>query len=776
MDRTHILQDLWAKSAPEGQTGETLLQHTEFVVRALAGIAQLRPDLHLQAESPRLWHWTFWACCLHDLGKAATGFQKQLRTGMWWGHRHEVLSLAFLGWLPCEETDREWIAAAIASHHKDVNELQQSYPNDLEEDDVVLGNLIAQLPHETVQALLAVLNSLVEQWRITLGFASLGVEPCAFDSQALDVKMFHKYAAEQLCRNLKVFYRLERALRQGKRAEAEITASLLLRGLIVTADHTASAHVQPLTPTLRGVDDLLQRLHLDWDALYEHQRLCTRADVSTILTAPTGSGKTESALLWAAKQSEKTSGTPRLFYVLPFQASMNAMHRRLKILFPNEVGLQHGHSLHALYRAYLQADATPPQAARLAQWARNLSNLHAYPIKVLSPYQLLKACYRLRGYEAVLADCFGGLFIFDEMHAYEPERLAMIVGMMQFLHRRLRARFCIMTATMPPPIVARIREALGSTTEIKASDALAERFCRHRLRLQTGEIVEEKNLEYIVNMASSGHSVLACCNTVRRAQELYVLLQARLPDTSVNLLHSRFTAGDRLRKEGAWLKDLSKPIQPDGVLVATQVVEVSLNLDFDTIFTEPAPLEALLQRFGRVNRMARRPPAPVYVFQEPTDGQYVYDPLMVQQTLTVIASVDDNPINESQIAEWLAEIYTGEILEEWIKRYEQSAREFEAICIQTLHAFASDDSLEDHFYRAFDNIDVLPACFERKYGVWIEKDPIRATEMLVGISWRQYNRLKREGRIKAPIKRGYPPVVDAPYSSETGLLLDNPMD
>lgn len=775
MNRSHLLQDLWAKSAQEGQAGETLLKHTEAVVRALAGIARLRPNLHAQAEVPRLWHWAFWACCLHDLGKAATGFQQQLRTDTRWGHRHEVLSLAFLGWVPCKETDREWIAAAIASHHKDVNELQQSYPNDLEDDDAVISELVAQLPCEAMQVLSEVLNSAVERWRVDFGFVSLGVEPLAFDNN-LDGGIFYQHAAEQLCRNLKIFYRLERALKQGRRAEAEITASLLLRGLIITADHTASAHVQPPLPTLKGVGDLLQRLNLDWDALYEHQRHCAEASGSTILTAPTGSGKTESALLWAAKQSEETSGTPRLFYVLPFQASMNAMRRRLSTPFPNEVGLQHGRGLHALYRAYLQADVTSPQAARLARWARNLSSLHAYPVKVLSPYQLLKACYRLRGYEAVLTDCFGGLFILDEMHAYEPERLAMIVGMMQFLHDRLHARFCIMTATMPPPIVARVQQALGNTVEVRASDALARKFCRHRLRLLTGEIVEETNLERIANEASAGHSVLVCCNTVRRAQELYARLQARLPHLSANLLHSRFTTGDRLKKEDAWLKNSSKPVQPAGVLVATQVVEVSLNLDFDTIFTEPAPLEALLQRFGRVNRMARKPPSLVHVFHEPTDGQYIYDPLMVQRTLAVMASADGEPIDESRIAEWLAEIYTGKILEEWTKRYEKSAREFDATCIQTLRAFASDDSLEDRFYRAFDNIDVLPTCFEREYIARIENDPILATELLVGISWRQYARLKREGRVKAPTERGYPPVMDVPYSSETGLMLDTPMD
>jgi len=772
MDTKGILQDLWAKSAPEGQMGESLLAHTKAVVRALADLARLRPDLHIQAGAPRLWHWVFWACCLHDLGKAATGFQQQLRTDVRWGHRHEVLSLAFLGGLGCEETDREWIAAAVASHHKDVDELQKGYPFPMDEDDTV-HEFTRQIPGEAAEALFSVLNAAAEKWRQNLGFEALGVEPLAFQEEYTPT--FHQHAAERLCRYLNAFYRLERALRMGRRAETDVTASLLLRGLIVTADHMASAHARPPSPTLKGVDDLLRRLNLDWKALYEHQRLCAVASGATILTAPTGSGKTESALLWAAKQNEGASGAPRLFYVLPFQASMNAMRQRLNVPFPNEVGLQHGRSLHALYRAYIQADATSSQAARLARWAKNLSSLHAYPMKVLSPYQLLKACYRLRGYEAMLTDCFGGLFIFDEMHTYEPKRLAMIVEIMRFMRERLRAQFCVMTATMPPPIVACVQGALGDMVVVRASDELAQRFCRHRLRLLDGEIVEEVNLRHIIDEAMTGHSVLVCCNTVRRAQNLYALLQKSLPGVTVNLLHSRFTAGDRLKKEGAWLKDPSKPTRPKGVLVATQVVEVSLNLDFDTIFTEPAPLEALFQRFGRVNRLARRPPAFVHVFREPTDGQSIYDPLMVQRTLEALAQAEGEPIDESRLAAWLEAIYTGPLLDGWTEQYEKSAREFKATCIQTLRAFASDETLEESFYRAFDNIDVLPACLEEEYRSLIEQDPILATELLVGIAWRQYMRLKREDRILSA-ERGQPPIVDVPYFSETGLMLDDLSD
>jgi CRISPR-associated endonuclease/helicase Cas3 len=769
MSDIYSLQDVWAKSAPAGQAGETLLAHTEAVAVALARIARLRPRLHLAASMPRLWHWAFWGCCLHDMGKVATGFQQQLRTGGIWGHRHEVLSLAFLDWLEPKEEDRAWIAAAIASHHKDVGKLQEKYPSDLvTEDDFKI--LVDDIRDDVLLILTPEFCAATERWRNSLGFVALGVEPLTIKNQS--VKAFRAFAAPAIQANLKAFYRFARELKKGKRTETEVTASMLLRGLVITADHTASAHADPPSPTLCGVDDLLLKLGRSWGSLYEHQRGCAQTEASTILTAPTGSGKTESSLLWAANQTARVDGSPRVFYVLPFQASMNAMHQRFGKLFPKEVGLQHGRSLHALYRVYLQAEATPQQAARMAKWARNLSDLHAFPIKVLSPYQLLKACYRLRGYETVLTDCFGGLFIFDEMHAYEPERLAMIVGMMRMLSERFQARFCVMTATMPPPIVDRVQEALGATTRVKTADELARKFCRHQLQLIDGEISHEANLRRIIAAATSGQSVLVCCNTVRRAQEVYAILKACLPQTTVNLLHSRFTARDRLQKENALSKDPSKPVRPDGVLVATQVVEVSLNLDFDTIFSELAPLEALLQRFGRVNRLGLRSLATVNVFRKPIEEQRIYDPKMLQRTLETLAEADERPIDESLVAAWLAEIYAGEILADWTKRFEQSATEFEAICLKTLHAFASDDSLEEAFYKHFDNIDVLPLCFESEFNSMIENELIRAAELLVGISWQQYARLKREERVHPPVERGRPPIVDAPYSPEMGLSFD----
>jgi len=115
------LNHILAKSADRG--GETLAQHTWDVLEKLAALRHLRPTLANLAGIPELWHCLFWACLLHDFGKAARGFQARLKGGEPWQHRHEVLSLAFFDWIApaLSEYEQSAIVAAIASHHRDAS-------------------------------------------------------------------------------------------------------------------------------------------------------------------------------------------------------------------------------------------------------------------------------------------------------------------------------------------------------------------------------------------------------------------------------------------------------------------------------------------------------------------------------------------------------------------------------------------------------------------------------------------------------------------------------
>ncbi|MCZ7571796.1 MAG: CRISPR-associated helicase Cas3' [Ardenticatenaceae bacterium] len=577
---------------------------------------------------------------------------------------------------------------------------------------------------------------------------------------------------------LKVYRRFVRSI-QERDDRALVVATLALRGHIVNADHSASAHAGALPRATFEADAILASRGLSWSELFQHQIDAATTAGSALLVAPTGSGKTEAALLWAAAQSSRSGGLPRLFYTLPYQASMNAMKLRLEESFGQPlVGLQHGRGLLALYRLLLERDYGPEEAAREAHWMRDLARLNYPPVRVFSPYQMLKGMYRLKGYEALLSDYHGAAFIFDEIHAYEVERLALILKTIEYLARHFGARFLIMSATFPSLIKDWLRQALGPAVEISATADLFEKFTRHKLILLDGELLSEEGLGRIEADARAGKSVLVVCNLVDRAQAAYHALRVRLgrDGVPVVLLHGRFnmrdrSAKERLVREAAGLTSAARrPI----VLVATQVVEVSLDIDLDTIYSDPAPLEALVQRFGRINRRRRQAGlAPVYVYRLPDDGQKIYDAALVRGTLAILEREDGAPLDESAIGDWLDEIYSGEVAARWRALFERAAAEFEAICVQTMQPFAAAPHLEELFYRAFDGLEVLPVELVDEYQRLREEDPIRAGELLVPIRWGRYHALANAG-LALPAGDGLPVIVQAPYDAEIGLDFTRP--
>ena len=772
------LNDVWAKSAELGEGGqpETLAQHTWYVLSRLAEFIQLRPNLPIQLDVPRLWHLLFWSAFLHDFGKAAAGFQTQLRRdGRGWGHRHEVFSLAFVDWLidDLSPEEQQWLVASIVSHHRDFEDIQRIYPTPDWADNDPLKPQLASLSEETLDGLWRWLSECGIPWRDELELADFHISKPELQERHVAIQSVQQHGVERIRHWLKVYRRLNRDI-EDRNAPHAVVQGITVRGYIISADHSASAHAGPIPLAQFNADAILASRNLSPEGLFGHQSEAQEVDGSALLVAPTGSGKTEAALLWAARQSSIVDGLPRLFYTLPYQASMNAMQGRLEDIFPH-VGLQHGRGLLALYRLLLERDYQPRAAARTATWARNLSRLNYPPVRVFSPYQMLKGMYRLKGYEALLTDYHNAAFIFDEIHAYEVKRLAMILKTIEYLRVNFNARFFIMSATFPKLIQEWLSEALDVPTIIEAEPALFQKFIRHQLILHDGELLTDSGLTNVVNDAQAGKSVLVVCNLVDRAQEAYNRIRDQLNQMNIRteLLHGRFNMRDRSAKEklireatGA-TSEKRQPI----VLVATQAVEVSLDIDLDTIYTEPAPLEALVQRFGRINRRRlQKGLAPVHVFRQPNDGQKIYDPELVQRTLSILEREHNCPIDEGSIGTWLDEIYSGEVEVRWREEYKNAAADFDRMCVRPMRPFASDEGLEEAFYKAFDGLEVLPASFYDEYKTLSEKEPIRAGELLVPISWGRFHALKSSGQT---LRNGREPYrITVEYNSEVGLTFD----
>ncbi|MDW8234506.1 MAG: CRISPR-associated helicase Cas3', partial [Roseiflexaceae bacterium] len=704
----HIL----AKSPQYG--GETLAQHTWDVLVKLADLYRLRPHLD---NGSRLWHCLYWAAFLHDFGKAARGFQQRLRGGPAWSHRHEVLSLAFVDAIAhgFTEDEQRWLAAAIVSHHRDEPEIAQTYPPGLRRDPLV--DLCSELDPPVIDHLQRWLAECANPWRDQLGLSAVvdSIQP-----------QLGQITPQRIRYWLQVYHNWVYEL-AGAPGSARIPG-ILLRGLITSADHMASAHLRQMPPPIRvSWQALAARVLRPGQQPYTHQEQSALVGPqSALLMAPTGSGKTEAALYWALGDGDATPA--RIFYTLPYQASMNAMYDRLRRTFGDDaVGLQHGRAVQALYARFHEGEEWSASAARRAQWEQNLNLLHARPLKVLSPYQLLKALFQLRGFEAMLSDYAGAAFVFDEIHAYEPERLALITGMMRYLRECFAARFFVMSATFPQLVREHLLVALGDTPIINAEPSLFEHFRRHRLHLRDGELTDPATVTEIVEVVREGRQVLVCANTVARAQDMRDrLAQAGLNDDHLILIHSRFTYGDRNRLEQNIRARCGSDVKqrPPLALVATQVVEVSLDIDLDTIYSDPAPLEALLQRFGRVNRKGAKGICPVYVFRQPADGQGVYgrdrnsekSGHIVRVTLAELEQHNGEIIDEAAINQWLDRIYADQTLhQQWAEAYQRMAQQVDLI-IKDLRPFQSDEQREDEFERMFVVVDVIPQSFECVYG------------------------------------------------------------
>ncbi|RME80657.1 MAG: CRISPR-associated helicase Cas3' [Caldilineae bacterium] len=778
------LDHIWAKSALPGQAaGQTLVEHTWNLLSRLRELARLRPGLPQHMQQPDLWNILFRAGLLHDWGKAATGFQAVLRgRARRWPYRHEVLSLAFVDWisrdLSTEATTR--LAAAIATHHKDFAQVADDYLDVWDADDDPLDDMLAQMDVEDLRALHGWLAKDGGEWVERLHMRQYGVclpqPPPWPQARAM-------LSPEGIRRHLKHIQQMldawNRRLYEAQDPDIpapEMRAGVLLRGLLVQADHLASAESGPLPQPFWDVEEVLNRSGLSPSHLYPHQRAAANADGHVVLTAPTGAGKTEAALLWAARQRPA-----RLFYTLPYQASMNAMYDRLLHLFPERVGLLHGRSVLTLFQRLMDTAYDPASAARAARNLRNLAGLSYYPVRVFSPYQMLKASFQLKGFEALLADFAEAAFVFDEMHAYEPKRLGMIVETMRFLARHYGARFLIMSATLPDPLRQVLTASLGELRRVQADDAVYRRFRRHRLWLREGDLLEQENLAQVAADVRAGRQVLVVCNTVARAQQVWQWARTRLDDIPCYLLHGRFNMQDRGHKERSILAaaGLRQGHRRPVLVVATQTVEVSLNLDLDVLYSDPAPLEALLQRFGRVNRMGRRPPAPVYVFRhiDPVFARIYAPGEQVKRSLAVLEDVlasGEGPgqvIDEAELQRWLDAVYADAILQQWHTAYHQAAGDFRNAFLGSLLPMSSNPQLSDRFDRLFDGTEVLP---EALYDAYIEQKegpaPLRASELLVPIRWGQYHMLANRGLLR-PGTRDEPPVARVPYDAQTGLQI-----
>jgi len=549
-------------------------------------------------------------------------------------------------------------------------------------------------------------------------------------------------------------------------------------GGLKICDHLGSGGIKKInilnSSNFEFLNHMGEALRYENKDFYTHQKKSFETTGSCLLIAPTGSGKTESAIGWLKKQLGSSQG--RFFYILPYTASINAMHKRLSKdmdntdLNPSEViGIQHGNLSHYIsdyFEEGFDKSYNIERNKKIKKTVNQYKSLIA-PVSICTPFQVLKYLFGVKGFEKGLTFLAGAKLVFDEIHAYDVVTFAQIIVMIEFLRKKLLCDIMIMTATLPTFMLKELQKAIGSEKVINPDKTLMRNLIRHRINIFEGSIFD--SLDIIEDFIEEDKRIIIACNTVKNAQEVYSnLIEMEICfDDEIVLLHGRFNQEDRNRKEGKIFDEETK------ILVGTQAIEVSLDIDFDIIITEPAPLDALLQRFGRINRKAGKELSPVYICRQGGENDhFIYPEEIVQRTIKELEKTD--VLKEEKVGFMLDRVYPG-----WTDKekdeFENTVNLFKS-SLETIQPYADCTATEEAFYDQFTNIKALPAVYYSRYKDLIEDfDFIDADKLLVSISRNLFMKYLSKGQIEVKyidgenIKKQSFYVVKCRYDNEIGL-------
>lgn len=431
---------------------------------------------------------------------------------------------------------------------------------------------------------------------------------------------------------------------------------LLIKGLLNKFDYTVSAGYE----NAESVIDLHEKKlvkniekFLNGKELRPAQKFMKmNRDKNLIVIAPTGSGKTEASLLWM--NGEKS------FYTLPLKVSSNAIYLRIKENYEyKDVALLHSDAMAVYLREYNGNEDIGEKYER--------SKMLSQPLTVCTVDQLFRFVYRALGTEIFAATLKYSKLVLDEIQAYEPRVIATIIYGLKMI-QEMGGKFAVITATFPP-VLKYFMEQYGLVEgkqyifkDFTGKEYQVEKYPRHKVEIRHSEM----NLDEI-RLRGKNRKVLVICNTVSKAQKLYKKLEGE----NVWLLHSKYIRRDRAFLERK-IMGFSESGE-SGIWITTQIVEASLDIDFDILYTEMCTADSLLQRMGRCNRKGRYCPneANIVVFDNRngvSEGKRrsVYEDKLYDRSLELLSKYEHILFSEDKKTAYMNEVYSVDGVKETI--------------------------------------------------------------------------------------------------------------
>lgn len=354
------------------------------------------------------------------------------------------------------------------------------------------------------------------------------------------------------------------------------------------------------------------------DTLFAHPTL-------TIIEAPTGEGKTEAAYA-IAHHVGVLRGSDEMYIALPTTATSNAMFARTKtqlkrLGLPQTINLVHGQSfLHDMEIEPLVNEDDEPQPS--LEWFAPKKRALTAPFGVGTIDQAELSALNVSYNALRMIGLAGKTVILDEVHAYDVYMTTIICRMLRWL-AALGSSVVLLSATLPKArrrelAEAFVGEAVDYDTDAYPSLAVFGRNQTHQatptpykpskvIHLHHVPLPEEDwrgKAQWLQDQLQSGGNGCWITNTVERAQEIFKVVQALMPDADLTLLHAALPLHERERREREIAAKFGggSPRLYKAVVIGTQVLEQSLDLDFDVMMSDIAPVDLLLQRAGRLHR------------------------------------------------------------------------------------------------------------------------------------------------------------------------------
>lgn len=385
-----------------------------------------------------------------------------------------------------------------------------------------------------------------------------------------------------------------------------------------------------------------------------------------IIEAQMGAGKTEAALAAVEQYAERTKAGG-VYFGLPTQATANGIFPRLlkwgtslSREYQQAIRLAHGNAnmnpkYMDLYRESVVADE---DGFIIHPWLEGRKKTLLSNFVIGTVDQLLLAALKQKHLMLRHLGLAGKIVVIDECHAYDAYMNVYLERALSWLGA-YHVPVILLSATLPESKRCALMDAyLGSSIsgEWRSSRAYplitwsdgrnvftktVKRDNACAMKVQFTSIDKDAISEWLEERLSEGGCAVVILNTVTGAQNTADQLRLVMPEKEIMLVHSRFLLEDRVAWEETLLKRLGKASTPDErnglIVVATQVVEQSLDIDADVMITEMCPMDLLLQRLGRLHRHQRMRPAKLKdaccaVLSPESGSEKIYGKWLLQQT------------------------------------------------------------------------------------------------------------------------------------------------